>query len=189
MTYPNSNDPYGGQGYDQRGYNQQGYNQYGYDQYGQYDQSYDSNYGANYGKQQGLIAGTFETKKVVTNLVFLALLGAVVTFACVFLVDLLVAQFTNTVAGGVPTAVLSAVIAGLIGIGAGLLYIPVSGTGNEHLFGIAVIALAVVAAVMWVLLGGLLDGDWHTLVTLAAILGTATIAYATPTRIESARVY
>ena len=122
-------------------------------------------------------------------MVLLALLGAVVTFAVVFLVDLLVAQIAGYSAGGVSSAVLAAVVAGLIGIGAGLLYIPVSGTGNEHLFGIAVIALAVVAAVLWVLLGGLLDGDWATLVTLAGIVCTATIAYATPSRIEAAAIY
>lgn len=183
MTYPNNNEGQYNQGYGQQGYGQQGYGEgYGQEQYNQgYYEAQPS--------QEGLIAGRFQTKKVISNLVLLALLGAVVTFAVVFLVDLLVSQIAGYGAGGVSSAVLAAVVAGLIGIGAGLLYIPVSGTGNEHLFGIAVIALAVVAAVLWVLLGGLLDGDWATLVTLAGIVCTATIAYGTPSRIESAAVY
>lgn len=52
----------------------------------------------------------------------------------------------------------------------------------------AVVALAVAAAVAWVLLGGLLDGNWRVLVTLAGIVCVAATAYAAPTRIESARV-
>lgn len=187
MTYPNNNEGQYNQGYGQQGY-PQGYGQQGYGEgYGQ--EQYNQGYYEAQPSQEGLIAGRFQTKKVVSNLVLLALLGAVVTFAVVFLVDLLVAQIAGYSAGGVSSAVLAAVVAGLIGIGAGLLYIPVSGTGNEHLFGIAVIALAVVAAVLWVILGGLLDGDWATLVTLAGIVCTATIAYGTPSRIESAAVY
>ena len=177
------------QGYDQsygQGYSDQNYSGQNYS--GQ-NYSGSAEFSGTQQDQSGLIAGRFETKKVISNLVLLAVLGAVVTFVVVFLVDILVAQFTEVTAGGVSTAVLTAVVAGLIGIGAALLYIPVSGTGNEHLFGIAVIALAVVATVLWVLLGGLLDGEWGTLVTLAGIICTATIAYATPSRIESASVY
>lgn len=182
------------QGYDQsygQGYSDQNYSGQNYSGQNYSGQNYSGSaeFSGTQQDQSGLIAGRFETKKVISNLVLLAVLGAVVTFAVVFLVDILVAQFTEVTAGGVPTAVLTAVVAGLIGIGAALLYIPVSGTGNEHLFGIAVIALAVVATVLWVLLGGLLDGEWGTLVTLAGIICTATIAYATPSRIESASVY
>ena len=62
------------------------------------------------------------------------------------------------------------------------------GTGDENLFGAALLALAIAAGVVYVLLGGLLDGDWNTLLTLGAILCTAGTAYVAPTRIESARV-
>ena len=90
--------------------------------------------------------------------------------------------------GGVGTAIVTGVIAGIVGVLAGLLYIPVVGTGNEHLYGLAVIALAVVAAIVWVLLGGLLDGDWRTLITLTGIIATAMTAYASRQRIEAADV-
>ncbi|WP_238596659.1 hypothetical protein [Corynebacterium heidelbergense] len=138
--------------------------------------------------KQSLIAGRFDTKKVIVNLVMLGLLSAVVTFALVYVVDLLVGLLPGMVSLGMGPAVMSGVIAGVLGVVAGLLYIPVAGTGNEHLFGVAVIALAVVAIVVWVVLGGLLNGDWRTLVTLTGIICTAATAYATPSRIESADV-
>ncbi|WP_185770616.1 proline-rich domain-containing protein [Corynebacterium anserum] len=145
----------------------------------------------NWGKQarSGLIAGRFDAKKVIVNLIVLGILAAAVTFAAVFVVDLIVSQFGGSYSMGTAgEAIVVGAIAGLVGVFAGLLYIPVVGTGNEHLFGLAVIALAVVAAVVWVLFGGLLDGDWTTLITLTGIIGTATTALATRARIEAADV-
>ena len=139
--------------------------------------------------REGLLAGRYDGKKVAMNLIVLAVLAAAVTFAAVFIVDLLVSFIPGEASAGVGPAVLTGVIAGVIGVLAGLLYIPVSGTGNEHLFGMAVIALAAVAAIAWVLAGGLLSGDWGTLVTLTGIVCTAAIAYVVPSRIESAAVY
>lgn len=192
------------QGYPQQGRPQQGYpaqgghpGQSGYqgqrdypDQRGYQDQQWSQGQGRVQGgpEQSGLIAGRFSAKKVIINLVVLGILSAAVTFAAVFVVDLLISQFAGVTSGGVGTAVIVGVLAGVIGVLAGLLYIPVVGTGNEHLFGLAVIALAVVAAVVWVLLGGLLDGDWRTLVTLTGIIATAMTAYATRPRIEAADV-
>ncbi|WP_459610436.1 hypothetical protein [Corynebacterium urogenitale] len=139
-------------------------------------------------RKSGLIAGRFEAKKVIINLIVLGVLSAAVTFAAVFIVDLIISQFAGYSSGGVGTAIVVGVIAGLVGVLAGLLYIPVVGTGNEHLYGLAIIALAVVAAVVWVLFGGLLDGDWSTLITLTGIIATAMTAYATRPRIEAADV-
>jgi glycerol-3-phosphate acyltransferase PlsY len=42
--------------------------------------------------------------------------------------------------------------------------------------------------VVWVLFGGLLDGDWSTLTTLAAVLCTGVTAASVPSRIDAARV-
>lgn len=189
-----------GQGYPQQGYNNGG-PQGGYQQgYGPGPQGgprgpqgpghQGQGRPQNWGKQErsGLIAGRFDAKKVVINLIVLGVLAAAVTFAVVFVVDLIVSQFSGYSMGGVGAAVVVGVIAGLGGVLAGLLYIPVVGTGNEHLFGLAIIALAVVAAVVWVLFGGLLDGDWTTLVTLTGIIATAMTALATRPRIEAADV-
>lgn len=191
--------------------NQSGYgNQAGYNQ--NYDQGYGANYDQGYGQgyqysqgyqgqelrnahdgrggrdNSGLLAGRFDGKRVAINLIVLAVLAAAVTFAVVFVVDLLVGMLPNQFSSGTSAAGLAAVIAGAVGVLAGLLYIPVSGTGNENLYGMAVIALAVVAIILWVVLGGLLDGDWSTLVTLAGIICTAAIARLAPSRIESAAV-
>ena len=116
------------------------------------------------------------------------MLAAAVTFAVVFVVDLLVGMLPNQYSSGASAAGLAAVVAGAIGVLAGLLYIPVSGTGNERLFGMAVVALAVVAIILWVILGGLLDGEWGTLVTLTSIICTAAISRLAPSRIEAAAV-
>lgn len=190
MTYPQGND-------DQtRMFNTQGNGGYG----GNYDRGYGNQSNQNYNNpnyynqpqqdpREGLLAGRYDGKKVAMNLIVLAVLAAAVTFAAVFIVDLLVGFIPGEASSGVGPAVLTGVIAGVIGVLAGLLYIPVSGTGNEHLFGMAVIALAAVAAIAWVLAGGLLSGDWGTLVTLTGIVCTAAIAYVVPTRIESAAVY
>lgn len=172
----------GGYPQDRRGY-QQGYDQ-GYQ--GQPNGGQGQNWGGK--EKSGLIAGRFEAKKVVINLIVLGVLAAAVTFAVVFIVDLIISQFAGYSSGGVGTAVVVGVIAGLVGVLAGLLYIPVVGTGNEHLFGLAIIALAIVAAVVWVVFGGLLDGDWSTLITLTGIIATAMTAAATRPRIEAADV-
>ncbi|MGV0384296.1 hypothetical protein ACUY2T_06050 [Corynebacterium sp. 22_2729] len=192
MTYPQGNDDqtrmfntqgnggYGGN-YD-RGYSNQNYSNPNYNNPNYYNQPQQD-------PREGLLAGRYDGKKVAMNLIVLAVLAAAVTFAAVFIVDLLVGFIPGEASSGVGPAVLTGVIAGVIGVLAGLLYIPVSGTGNEHLFGMAVIALAAVAAIAWVLAGGLLSGDWGTLVTLTGIVCTAAIAYVVPTRIESAAVY
>jgi hypothetical protein len=143
------------------------------------------------GRQPGpenLLAGRFDTRKVVINLVILGVLCAVISFALLLVVDLVVSAVTGWAAQGPGAAVVYGAIAGIVGVLAGLLYIPVVGTGNENLFGAAILALAIAAGVVYVLLGGLLDGDWNTLLTLGAILCTAGTAYVAPTRIESARV-
>ncbi|MGV0869559.1 hypothetical protein [Corynebacterium kalidii] len=137
---------------------------------------------------EGLLAGRFDTRKVIVNLVILGVLCAVISFALLLVVDLVVSAVTGWAAQGPGAAVVYGAIAGIVGVLAGLLYIPVVGTGNENLFGAAILALAIAAGVVYVLLGGLLDGDWNTLLTLAAILCTAGTAYVAPTRIESARV-
>lgn len=181
---------YGQESYPQDGYGQPGYSQQGYQNYEQgYGQGYGQGYEQSYEQNQPkLLAGRFEGKKVAVNLVIFAILAAVVTFAAVFIVDLLVGMIPNENSSGIGVAIMTGAIAGVIGVLAGLLYIPVSGTGNESLFRWVVIALAIVAIVMWVILGGLLEGNWHTLVTLTGILCTAAIASVTPSRIESAAV-
>ena len=137
---------------------------------------------------ENLLAGRFDTRTVIINLVILGVLCAVISFALLLVVDLIVSAVTGWAAQGPGAAVVYGAIAGIVGVLAGLLYIPVVGTGNENLFGAAILALAIAAGVVYVLLGGLLDGDWNTLLTLGAILCTAGTAYAAPTRIESARV-
>lgn len=177
-------DPNRGYGQNQptRQYSQQ---QYGQQQYGQAPQR---NQPRNQQPEQNLLAGMFDTKKVIINLVILGVLCAVISFATLLVVDLLVSAITGWGAQGPGNAVVYGAIAGIIGVLAGLLYIPVVGTGNENLFGMAIVALTLAAIVIYVLSGGLLDGDWNTILTLAAILCAAGTAYVAPTRIESARV-
>jgi hypothetical protein len=176
-----------GQGYD-RSYDQN-YRD-GYPQ-PQYQEQYQQQYQEQYRQQDNgptLLAGKFDPKKVAVNLVLLGVLAAVVTFAIVLIVDQIIARITGDPAQGPGQAVITGVIAGIIGVLAGLLYVPVSGTGNEGLFNAAIVALTVAAAVFYVLFGGLLDKDWTTILTLAAILCAGVTASAAPTRIEAARV-
>lgn len=139
-------------------------------------------------QEPALIAGRFDAKRTAVNLTILAVLAGVVTFAVMIVVDQVLGAATDVAPRAVSDIVVTSIITAVIGIGVGLLYIPVVGTGNEGLFGTAVIAVAVAAAAVWVLFAGLLDGDWATLTTLAAIICTTVAAYAAPTRIESARV-
>jgi hypothetical protein len=194
--------PYGNDGYDDqtRQYRREDYGQSPYRQQGGRQQSYqqpqyqqpqyqEPQYQDSY-EDRGptLLAGKFEAKKVSVNLVLLGVLSAIVTFAVVLIVDQLIAVVSDTVAQGPGAAVIHGVVAGILGVFAGLLYIPVSGTGNEGLFNAAIIALTVAAAVFYVIFGGLLDKDWKTLLSLAAILCAGITAYAAPSRIETARV-
>lgn len=193
--------PYGNDGYDDqtRQYRREDYGQSPYRQSGQQgQQNYQQYQQPQYQSQQyqdsyedkgpSLLAGKFEAKKVSVNLVLLGVLSAIVTFAVVLIVDQLIAVVSDTVAQGPGTAVIHGVVAGILGVLAGLLYIPVSGTGNEGLFNAAIVALTVAAAVFYVIFGGLLDKDWSTLLSLAAILCAGITAYAAPSRIETARV-
>lgn len=154
----------------------------------QQNQGYQQPRPAQQPQPENLLAGRFDTRKVIINLVILGVLCAVISFALLLVVDLIVSAVTGWAAQGPGAAVVYGAIAGIVGVLAGLLYIPVVGTGNENLFGAAILALAIAAGVVYVLLGGLLDGDWNTLLTLGAILCTAGTAYVAPTRIESARV-
>lgn len=184
--------PYGNDGYDDQtrqyrreDYGQPQYQQPQYQQPQYQSQQYQDSYED---KGPSLLAGKFEAKKVSVNLVLLGVLSAIVTFAVVLIVDQLIAVVSDTVAQGPGAAVIHGVVAGILGVLAGLLYIPVSGTGNEGLFNAAIVALTVAAAVFYVIFGGLLDKDWSTLLSLAAILCAGITAYAAPSRIETARV-
>lgn len=141
-------------------------------------------------EQQGpaLIAGKFDAKRTVQNLAILAGLAGVITFAVIIVVDQVLGATTDNSPQAVSDIVVTSIITVVLGILAGLLYIPVVDTGNENLFGIAIIAVAVAAAAAWVVFGGLLDGDWSTIPVLAAIVCTAIAAYAAPSRIDVARV-
>lgn len=143
------------------------------------------------GSQQqppALIAGLFHAKRTAINLAVLAGLCTLITFAVVVVVDQALGGFADVTPQSMTETVTTALIAGVGGVAAGLLYIPVVGTGNEDLFGTAIIALAVAAIAVWVIFGGLLDGDWSTLTVLATIICIAGTAYAAPARIDAARV-
>lgn len=182
--YPQGYPTQGGQ----RASQSQGYETHNYGSQGYQGQNYQAQQYGGSPTGRSLIAGRFDSQKLAVNLIIFALLSAVVTFAIVFVVDLLVGMIPGEISGGVPTALMTGALAGGIGVLSGLLYIPVVGTGNENLFGVVIIALAAVATLMWVVLGGLFDGQWGTLVTLAGIICTACIAYVTPSRIEAAQV-
>lgn len=161
-----------------------------YQDYQGYQQQPSHNQPQSGGAPEGLIAGRFVTKTLVTNLVFLALLGGVITFAATWVVDLVV----NAAVSGVTTAGTSAAlgwafIAAFASIIAGLLFIPVYRTANEGLFRVAISAIAIIAAVVWVVLGGLMNGDWTVLTALAGIISTAAIAAAAPSRVAAADHY
>ncbi|GEB97537.1 MULTISPECIES: hypothetical protein [Corynebacterium] len=132
--------------------------------------------------------GKFDTKKLAINLTILGVLCAVITFAVVIVTDLIVSTISGWAEQGPAMAILVAIVAGLVGVCAGLLYIPVVGTGNENLFGVAILALTAAAIIVWVLFGGLLDGDWETILTLVAVICAGSTAYIAPRRIESARL-
>jgi glycerol-3-phosphate acyltransferase PlsY len=136
-----------------------------------------------------LLAGKFDAKKAAVNLGLLGVLGAVVTFAIALIVDQVVARVTGDPAQGTGQAVIIGVIAGIIGVLAGLLYVPVADTGNEGLFTAAIVTLTVAAAAVYVIFGGLLDGRWDVLVSLAGIICAGVIALAASSRVESTRVY
>lgn len=139
-------------------------------------------------QQPSLLLDRFLAKSVTTNLAVLAGLGAVITFAVVLIVDRILGGISGVIPQSVSEIVITALVAGALGVGAGLLYLPVVSTGNESLFSIAILALGSAAVVAWVFFGGLLDGQWDTLTTLTAIICATAVAYAAPSRIESAQV-
>lgn len=132
--------------------------------------------------------GRFDVQRLSINLVMLALLGGVIVGAVVFLADVLVSRLSGSIPFGMSFAVLAGLFAGLVGVAIGLLYIPVLGSGSEGLYNIAIAVLTVVIAVVSLVFGGLLDGDYTSLIWLAALMGTSFIALATPGRIEAAEL-
>ena len=131
----------------------------------------------------------YDMQRLATNLATLTILGGTIAFAAIFLVEAIVATFQGL---GLPTMATAAVLAGLaalIGLAFGLVYLPIDGTGNESLYKAAIIALAVVAIVVYGLLGGLVQGDWNALTPLTVIISAAVIATMAPRRIEDAANY
>src|SRR5699024_12453202 len=93
MTYPNNNEGQYNQGYGQQGYGQ-GYGQQGYGE-GYVQDKYNQGYYEPQPSQEGLIAGRFQTKKVVSSLALLEVLCAIVTSALGFLFDLLASHIAG----------------------------------------------------------------------------------------------
>lgn len=161
-----------------------------------YDYGRDGNYSRSDNYSQGTAGnGTnselprFDTKQLVINLLVLAVLAGVVAFAVIFLISAILNTAQGKALPGVGEPILLASLAAFIGLLIGLVYIPIYGTGNESLYRAAVIALATVAIVVYVFLGGLLQGDWSTLLTLAVFLCAAAIAMMAPQRIADAANY
>lgn len=139
-------------------------------------------------KPRTLVAGRFDAAGTLSNLGILAGLAGVITFAVILVVDQVLAATTDTPAQPISSIVVPSIVTVTMGVGAGVAYIPVVGTGNENLFGVAVIAIAVAAATSWVVFGGLLAGDFSRIPVLAGIICTAVAAYGAPSRIEAARM-
>ena len=135
-----------------------------------------------------LLAGKFDPQRLTVNLTVLGILAAVVTFAVVLIVDRVVATLTVFPPATVPAYVVTGVATGIVGVGVGLSYMLVVDTGNDALFGIAVIALTVAGVAVCVLGGGLLSGDWSQVPTVATIVCIGITAYAAPRRVDAARV-
>ncbi len=153
---------------------------------GQYQQQYSQQQYGNPNQNPQQRQPKFDTKLLIVNLSVLTVLGGIITFAAVLVTDLIVSAITNTANMANPEILTMAIISALLGLLVGLVYLPIHGTGNETLFNVAIIALAVLAAVIYVVLGGLLDGNWQTLTLLTVIICTTAIALLAPSRIEAA---
>ena len=141
-----------------------------------------------------LLAGKFETQKTVVNLVILGILGGIVTGAVTFIVDQIVAAIDdNTVALGLPTAIIYGLIAAAVTIGVGFLYVPTDGTGNESLFSTAIVVFTialVVVQLIWVMriFDGSFDAiNWQSFVAIAAIIAGGITASVAPSRVLAAK--
>lgn len=141
-----------------------------------------------YGEPQPEVS-KYDTQRLAINLSILTILGGVVAFAAIFLVQATIESFRGNGLPEITGAVILASIAAVVGLLFGLVYLPIDGTGNETLYKTAVIALATVAVVVYGLLGGLVQGDWDALVTLTVVISAAVIATMAPRRIEDAANY
>jgi hypothetical protein len=137
-------------------------------------------------QEKTLLAGRYDPQRVAVNLAILAVLSGVIAFAAVMVSDQIIGWANNIPPRSPSEAVLPAILAAVAGVAAGLLYIPVVGTGNENLFVVAVLALTLAGLVFWCLLGGLLDKDWQTISTGVAVLAAGITASLAPARIDAA---
>lgn len=137
-----------------------------------------------------LIAGRLCPKKLALNLGVLAVLGAIVSAAVVWVADLIISTaLTGAPVGTGGTAFVWAVISALVAVMAGVLFIPVLDTANEGMFQVVIYAGAVIAAIVWVLLAGVMVGNFSALTALAGIICCAGMALAAPSRIIASEYY
>lgn len=123
-----------------------------------------------------------DAMRAIRNLSVLAALGGVIAFACVLITDQI-----SRIAGGIPlslsdTLVLSGLVA-LSGLVCGFVYIPVVGSVNEKLFGVAITAMLAAVVAQKLSQDGL---DWSLLPVGAALLCFGVLAAITPSRIKAA---
>lgn len=116
------------------------------------------------------------------NLAVLAVLGGVIAFACILVVDQI-----SRAAGGMTSAVsdvaVMAVLVAVAGLICGIIYIPVVGSVNEKLFGSAIASLLFATVVYKLAQDGL---DWSLLSVGTALLCFGVLATITPSRIKAA---
>lgn len=144
-------------------------------------------YDQNYGPPARQKPRRVNQGKLAQNLLVLALLSAIITFSVMLVADQILALLLHQPTRDLVGFAFYALFCGLLGAVAGLVYIPISGTGNEKMFNWAILAIAAVAITVYVIFGGLLQGDFDTLITLIAIIAIAATANATPSRVEAAR--
>ncbi|MBV7294393.1 hypothetical protein KRX51_00445 [Corynebacterium sp. TAE3-ERU12] len=160
---------------------------------GQYQDQYQGQYqGQQYQEppaQKGLIAGRLDGKSLAANIGITALLGGVITGALVWLVDAIVTSLTGYANDTLSAAVGWALLCIVFAIIGGALAIPAYMTSNTGLFKAAVVAIGAVAIVVRVFMGGLLDGDWNSLIELTGIACTVAVVNTVPGRVRAADVY
>lgn len=141
-------------------------------------------------QQPRLIAGRLCPKKLALNLGVLAVLGAIVSAAVVWVADLIISTALTGAPVGTGSAAFGwAVISALVAVVAGMLFIPVLDTANEGMFQVVIYAGAVIASIVWVVLAGVMVGNFSALTALAGIICCAGMALAAPSRIVASEYY
>lgn len=163
----------------------------GYQNQNRYQEPRDNvQFGGSVDDEPFVIAGKFKGKESLVSIAVMSLLCGIISFTAIFVSDQVVAMLSEyAIAGPVSNSVVLAVIVAVAALFAGIIDMFVKDTGNETLYKLAIVAVAVIILVLSTTVSSLVEDPWQIAVPVVTAVCYVISCIASTTRPKETEEY